>query len=61
VRHPDLVGVRKKEADLGPDRREILVHGIDLGIDIPRGFGDEREKVFVHETPLNAESIAHGA
>jgi hypothetical protein len=56
VRHADLVGVRKEKADPGPYGRVVLVHGIDFGIDVPRGFGDQREKVLVHETPIKMGS-----
>jgi hypothetical protein len=49
MRHADLVGVGKEEADPGSDLRQIFVDCIDLGVDVPRGLGDEREKVFEHK------------
>jgi hypothetical protein len=54
VRHADLIGVGKEKADLCPHRGEVLVHRVDLGVDVPRRLGDEREKIFEHGTPLNA-------
>jgi hypothetical protein len=51
VRHADLVGVGEQEADLRPHGTGIFVHGIDFGVYVPGRLADEREKIFVHESP----------
>jgi hypothetical protein len=59
MRHPDLIGVGKKETDLGPHLRKIFMDAVDLGVDISRGFRNQRQEIFEHGTPLKRRE--HGA
>ena len=52
VRHADLVGVGEKKADLRPYGPGVLVHCVDLGVDVPGRLADERKEIFVHGNSL---------
>ncbi len=56
VRHADLVGIGEEEADLCPHGRKVLVHAVDLVVDVPGRLGHQRQKIFEHGTPCEQNS-----
>ncbi len=61
MRHADLIGIGKKEANLSFGPRKILMNSIDLVVDVSTWLGNEGEEVFVQVSSFKgAESMECG-